>query len=246
MKKPKTLIITAPLINCEHETYNALKYLGASPTLAHIDAVLRKEEKINNYDILVFPGGFSYGDDIAGGTILANKIKKLLPDIFKFNRDKKLIIGICNGCQVLMKANIIPFTGAKKPAVSLTVNDCGHYVDKWVEMKVNKKSPCIFTKNLPEIIELPVAHGEGKFVVDSGKTLKKLINQNLIALTYIDNPNGSVYGIAGLCNSQGNIFGLMPHPERYVLKKHHPFWSAKKSKIIFGLEILKNAVRYTK
>lgn len=246
MKKPKVLIITAPLINCEHETYNAFKYLGASPVLAHIDAVLRGEEKINNYDILVFPGGFSYGDDIAGGTILANKVKKLTSDISKFNGDKKLIIGICNGCQVLMKANILPFTGNKNPSVSLTVNDCGHYVDKWVEMKVNKKSPCIFTKNLPEKIKLPIAHGEGKFVVDCKKTLTKLIKQNLVCLTYTDNPNGSVYDIAGITNSQGNIFGLMPHPERYVLKHHHPGIIKAKNKLIYGFEILKNAVRYVK
>ena len=246
MKKPKVLIVTAPGINCEFETFNAFNFLGCVSELVHINALLKKDRKILNYDILAFPGGFSYGDDIAGGTILANKIKKLLPDILKFNKSARPIIGICNGFQVLMKTDVLPFAGAKHQSASLSFNDCGHYIDKWVDLKVNKKSPCIFTKNLPEEIKLPIAHGEGKFVTDTDKTLSKLIDKNLVVLRYSNNPNGSVYDIAGITNERGNVFGLMPHPERYVLKYHHPLWRQTVVKSPHGLEILKNAVEYVK
>jgi phosphoribosylformylglycinamidine synthase len=243
MKKPKILIISAPLINCEIETFNAFKFLGAKPEIVHINALLKKDRKVTDYDILVVPGGFSYGDDIAGGTILAGKVKRLMPELLKFNKSKKPIIGICNGFQVLIKAGMLPFEGEEQ-TVSLTTNDCGHYIDQWEQLKVNKKSPCIFTKGLPDFIELPIAHGEGKFVADSDKILNEITNKNLVVLSYTDNPNGSARDIAGITNLQGNVFGLMPHPERFVLKYHHPLWARKKTKIVYGLEILKNAVDY--
>jgi phosphoribosylformylglycinamidine synthase len=245
-KKIKSLIVRTAGINCDIETAQALQAAGAQAELVHTNEITSSKTKILNYDILVFPGGFSYGDDIAGGKIWSVHIDKVYADVKKFIDSGRPVIGICNGFQVLTKLGFLPQSKDKKQTASLTFNDCGVFIAKWEKLKVNKNSPCIFTKGLPDIIELPIAHGEGKIVIDDKTILADLQKNNNIALTYANNPNGSVLDIAGLCNNKGNCFGLMPHPERYASPLHHPAWTRAemKNKKAIGLEIFKNAVKY--
>jgi phosphoribosylformylglycinamidine synthase len=236
-KTPKSLVVRTAGINCDIETKQALELAGAHAELIHTNEITSGKIKILNYDILVFPGGFSYGDDIAGGKIWAVHMNKVYGDIKKFIESGRPVMGICNGFQVLTKLGFLPESKDKKQTASLTFNDCGVLIDKWEKLKVNKNSMCIFTKNLEDEIELPIAHGEGKIVIDDKNVLASLQKNNNIALTYVNNPNGSVFDIAGLCNKKGNCFGLMPHPERYASPYQHPAWTRKKAKEseVFGL-----------
>jgi phosphoribosylformylglycinamidine synthase len=245
-KNIKALIVRTAGINCDIETKQAFEIAGAQAELVHTNEITAGKTKILNYDILVFPGGFSYGDDIAGGKIWAVHINKVYGDIKKFIESGRPVMGICNGFQVLTKLGFLPESKNKKQTASLTFNDCGVFIGKWEKLKVNKNSPCIFTKNLGDEIELPIAHGEGKIVIDDKNVLASLQNNNNIALTYVNNPNGSILDIAGICNNKGNCFGLMPHPERYASPYQHPAWTRAemKNKKAFGLEIFRNAVKY--
>jgi phosphoribosylformylglycinamidine synthase len=248
MKSPKALIVRAAGINCDIETQQALAMAGAKADLAHTNEITSGSVKILDYDILVFPGGFSYGDDIAGGKIWSVHINKVYDDVKKFIDSGRPVMGICNGFQVLTKLGFLPENKEKRQTASLTFNDCGRFIARWEKIKINKNSPCIFTKNLPEIIELPIAHGEGKIVIDEAATLKALQKNNTIALTYVNNPNGSVLDIAGVCNNKGNCFGLMPHPERYAAAQHHPAWTRKEMQDVkaAGLQFFVNAINYVK
>ncbi|XRK15610.1 phosphoribosylformylglycinamidine synthase [Elusimicrobium posterum] len=173
-------------------------------------------------------------------------MQKVFNDVSKFIDSGRPTIGICNGFQVLTKLGFLPVNKEHKQVSSLTFNDSGVFIAKWVKLKINKNSPCIFTKNMGDVIELPIAHGEGKIIIDDKKVLADLGTQNTIAMTYVDNPNGSVLDIAGLCNPKGNCFGLMPHPERNVMPFHHPAWTReeRKNAKAAGLQIFKNAVDY--
>ncbi|MDR0645580.1 MAG: phosphoribosylformylglycinamidine synthase I [Elusimicrobiota bacterium] len=245
-KKPKALIVRTAGINCDIETKQTLDLAGAQAELVHTNEITAGKTKILNYDILVFPGGFAYGDDIAGGKIWSVHIDKVYEDLKKFIESGRPVMGICNGFQVLTKLGFLPESKDKKQTASLTFNDCGVFIDKWEKLKVNKNSPCIFTKDLDDEIELPIAHGEGKIVIDDKNVLASLQKNNNIALTYANNPNGSVLDIAGICNNKGNCFGLMPHPERYASQYQHPTWTRAemKNKKAVGLEIFRNAVKY--
>ena len=245
-KSPKALIVRTAGINCDIETKQAAEMAGAKAELAHTNEITSGKVKILNYDILLLPGGFSYGDDIAGGKIWAVHMDKVYNDIKKFIESGRPVMGICNGFQVLTKLGFLPESKDKKQTASLTFNDCGVFRAKWEKVKINPKSPCLFTKNLPEIIELPIAHGEGKIVIDDAAVLGAIQKNENIALTYVNNPNGSVLDIAGLCNNKGNCFGLMPHPERYASPYHHPAWTRAemKDKKAAGLQIFKNMVDY--
>lgn len=248
MRKPKALIVRTAGINCDIETQQALGLAGAQAELVHTNEITSGKTKILNYDILVFPGGFSYGDDIAGGKIWSLHMNKVYNDIKKFIDSGRPVMGICNGFQVLTKLGFLPESKDKKQTASLTFNDCGLFIAKWEKLKVNKNSPCIFTRNLGDEIELPIAHGEGKIVIDDKAALAAVQKDHAIALSYLNNPNGSVLDIAGLCNRKGNCFGLMPHPERYVSPLHHPAWTRKEMQNVkaVGLQIFKNAVTYVK
>lgn len=262
MKKVKVIVLKTAGTNNDLETAQGFKLAGADAEIVHINRFLRKEIFLSRTDckILAIPGGFSYGDDISAGKIFANKLRyKLKNEITEFAKTGKLIIGICNGFQVLVKSGLLPFTDDNQ-SVTLTYNDSGKFECRWVYLKAVHKftSSCVhkfWIKDLPEVIQLPVAHGEGKFVC-SKNTAELLKEKGLVVFKYVDgagcesgypyNPNGSFDNIAGITNTAGNVFGLMPHPERFAIKYHHPCWTKNKNIEPYGLRILKNAVDYAK
>ncbi len=243
--KPKALVLRGAGTNCDLETASAFRYCGAKAEIAHINELLKGNVNVEDYDILALPGGFSYGDDISAGKIFAIKIVKLKKNFEKFIKSGKPVIGICNGFQVLVKTGFLPEDKNYKRNATLFLNDAGHFICKWVKVRINKKSPCIFTKGLPDVFELPIAHGEGKFVPSDEDALKDLIENNLNALIYVENPNGSIADVAGICNSRGNLLGLMPHPERTFFSVQS---GTKKLKdfLSVGYTFFKNAVDYVK
>ena len=241
MKKIRTLILRTAGTNCDQETAYAFKQAGSEVESVHINRFIKKRTSLKKYHILAIPGGFTYGDDVASGKILANEIKfNLKQQLTKFISDGKLIIGICNGFQVLVKMGLLPgFTKLKdhKIEATLSLNDSGMFNDKWVHLKgqetameIDQKgkeqSKCVWTKNLPEVIYLPIAHAEGKFIPKNKVVLDRLRKNGQVVFRYTDpggkksgypyNPNGSVDDIAGICDPTGRIFGLMPHPERNI------------------------------
>jgi len=250
--KIKTLILRAPGTNCDQETAFAFEKAGAATNIVHVNRLIDRYEKLADYQIAVLPGGFSYGDDIAAGKVMANELKvKLGDDIRKFIEKGGLILGICNGFQVLVRAGFLPDPlDGDSSHVTLTNNDSGKFECRWVYMKANKKSNCVFTRGL-EIIALPVANGEGKLAADAA-TLAKLN----IALVYTDaqgntkpgypaSPNGSLNDIAGIADSSGRVFGLMPHPERHITGTQHPNWTRHGARTEGdGLRFFKNAVEW--
>jgi len=256
--KPKALVLTGYGINCDYETQHAFNLVGADAKRVHINDIIDKIENLEDYQILAFPGGFSFGDDISSGKVLANKMKfSIFGDLQKFIDDGKVIIGICNGFQSMVKLGILPAfeRNYKKQVTTLTFNDSGRFEDRWVYLKINPKSRCIFTKNI-DMLYLPVRHGEGKFVAKE-IFLQKLNKNNQVALWYVDekgdlsdypwNPNGSLENIAGICDETGRIFGLMPHPEAYLYKTNNPRWTREKlSEEGMGVKIFRNAVDFIK
>lgn len=255
MKSPKVLILRAAGTNCDLETENAFKSVGGAPERVHIGALRSGKAKLMSYDILVIPGGFSYGDDVAAGRILANQVRVYLKDLRQFIRLGRPVIGICNGFQVLVKAGILPTSNTADQTASFTFNESAKFESRWVHLRINTQSSCIFFKGLPEMIELPVAHGEGKLVLRSPRVLEDLKKNKSIAMQYVDdggklagypyNPNGSIFNIAALSNPEGNCLGLMPHPERFTAIHHHPNWTRQTfMKNGVGLEMFRNAVQY--
>jgi phosphoribosylformylglycinamidine synthase I len=235
-KMVRVLVLRTAGTNCDKETAFAFEEAGAVTELVHINRLSSGEKELSDYQILAIPGGFSYGDDIASGKILANELKfGLEDDVRKFIKDGKLIIGICNGFQILVKSGLLPNLSGdfKTIEATLTLNDSAKFEDRWVYLKRTTK--CVWTQDLPEIIYLPVAHGEGKFIPKDRKILADLKKQGLIVFEYADekgskkgfpyNPNGSVENIAGICDKTGRCFGLMPHPERHISFLQHPRWT---------------------
>jgi len=254
MSKVNVLVLRGPGSNCDQETVFAFQQAGATASLCHINQLIRHERRLSDYQVFVIPGGFTYGDDIAAGRILGNELKvKLGEDIKVFVDNGGLILGICNGFQVMTKAGILPeMSKADAPPLTLTNNDSGRFECRWVHLLINKKSPCVFTQGLDNIY-LPIAHGEGKLVTD----MRGLRELNAV-LYYTDeagdrmagyphNPNGSMDNIAGVCDSTGRIFALMPHPERHIRFTQHPQWTRKKPKEHGdGFAIFQNAVKFAK
>jgi phosphoribosylformylglycinamidine synthase len=246
-KKPKAIILRGTGTNCDIETMSSFNYVGAAAELVHINELLSGGKTVLDYDIMAFPGGFSYGDDISAGKIFAVKMARLAGEFGKFIRDRRPVIGICNGFQILAKTGFLPENKGNRQISTLYSNDCGHFLAKWVKLKVNKASPCIFTRGLPGEIELPIAHGEGKFIMEDGKALAGLLKAELHALTYSDNPNGSMHDIAGITDKSGTCFGLMPHPERNFFSCQHPNGPRfPGSAVSVGFEFFRNAVEYAK
>lgn len=261
MKKVKALILRTAGTNCDYETQAAFELCGASAERLHVNTLIEKKDKIFEYDILAFPGGFSYGDDIASGKILANEVKNKLGDkIKKFALSGKPIIGICNGFQVLVKMGLLPEPKSFEQISTLSYNDSDKFECRWVYLKTEKNVKgdpnCLWTKNLSDIINLPVAHGEGKFIPANKAMLEELNKNNQIVFRYCTNngnvpeypldPNGSTDKIAGICNKKGNVFGLMPHPERYVYALQHPAREGFDGEFGWGKVIFQNAVNFVK
>ena len=260
MNKVKTLVIRTAGSNCDYETVHAFKQVGSEVDLIHINQIVTKQRTLTDYHILAIPGGFTYGDDISAGKVLANELKfKLNDQLQQFINDGKLIIGICNGFQVLVKAGLLPEVkfDSGDQQVTLTDNDSGKFEDRWVHLKINAASKCVFTKNMPEIVYYPVAHAEGKLVTKNEEILNRLKANGQVVFQYCTadgqpvgypgNPNGSAEGITGICDPSGRILGLMPHPERYVHPTHHPRWTREGlDKQPEGLKIFQNAVEYAR
>ncbi len=258
----KVIVLRTAGTNCNEETSFAFSRCGAYVEQVHINALVSGSKKLSDYHILALPGGFSYGDDIASGRILANELRlKLGGDMDQFIREGKLIIGICNGFQILVKAGILPGLGWPSARnigqeATLFYNDSAKFEARWVHLRM--ESRCVWTKAMAPQIYLPVAHGEGKFFPRDKKVLETLSANNQIALRYCsadggkpsypDNPNGSIDDIAGICDTTGRVFGLMPHPERHFLFEQHPAWTrlTKKSDFGDGAKIFENGINYVK
>lgn len=236
----KVLIITGFGLNCERETAAAFATNGATAEKVHLNDILNGAKALDEYHILVFIGGFSFGDHLGAGTVFANRVKFRLRDqLEKFVADGKLIIGICNGFQTLTRLGLVPAINKAyfSQQTALAHNDSGVFRDDWIYLKANPESPCVFTKGI-DVVRMPIRHGEGKFVADD-EIIDAMENQNLVCLRYCDergrtadsfpaNPNGSIKAIAGICDPSGRIFGLMPHPEAFLSPYNAPDWRTKK------------------
>ena len=268
MKQVNALVLTGYGLNCDHETAHAFELAGASAHRVHINAVIDGTVRLEDYRILVFIGGFSWGDDHGAGVVEAVRLKTRLGGrLHRFVADGNLVLGICNGFQTLVNLGLLPGFDADDPerSVALIANARGNFRDQWVRLQVNPRSPCVFTKGIEEA-ELPVRHGEGQFYADPD-TISRLQRQNQIVLRYAlpdgspaegrfpHNPNGSVHDIAGICDPTGRILGLMPHPEAFNDWTNHPAWtrmreSARRSPSPFGegltvgTRFFKNAVDF--
>ena len=243
----KSLILTGFGINCEIEMGAAYKNAGAEVTIIHFNEIINGKYDLQDYDILNCPGGFSFGDDIASGKVMANKIKykkmangkTFIREINDFVANGKYIMGVCNGFQILTQLGLLPdLQGNQEPEVALLHNDSQKYEDRWVYCKVNSVNQSPFLKGI-DLLPVPVRHGEGKLVFKNDDVKEKIIANNQIALQYADaegniteeyplNPNGSVMSIAGLTDTTGQIFGLMPHPEAFLSFYNHPDWAKMK------------------
>ena len=261
MSQPRVLIIRAPGTNCDVEAAFAFSRAGGVPETLHINRVLENTRLVDEFEILCFPGGFSYGDDIAAGRIQANQIRFHLADALqKFKAADKLILGICNGFQVLIKSGILlenaPAASASAPAATLVGNASGRFEDRWVRLKADG-AKCVFLAGI-DAMYLPVAHAEGKFVARDRPTLDALAAAGQLVLRYAaatglasgpapypDNPNGSLADVAGVCDATGRVCGLMPHPERYIERTQHPRWTrGEGAEEGDGLRVFRNAVGY--
>ncbi len=237
-KKIKAAVLRVAGINCDKETVHALELTGAEPSLLAVNTLVKNKDILDPYSLVVIPGGFSYGDDIGAGKIFANELKyKLKAELERYIGQGRLVIGICNGFQVLIKSGFLPgfSLSDERQVATLTFNNSGRFDDRWIYLKTNLYSCCVFVENLPERFYLPIAHGEGKFMVDGKKTLDKIISNKQVVFQYIKengqfgsypwNPNGSVGHIAAICNAKGNVMGMMPHPERFWSFYNHPRWT---------------------
>ena len=261
MSKVKVLVITGFGLNCEKETAAAFEHVGAEAEQVHLNDLIAGRRKLEEFQLLAFIGGFSFGDHLGAGTVFANRIHfRLHEELRKFIADGKLIIGICNGFQTISRLGLVPALNGQYfvQQCALAHNDSGVFRDDWCTLRVNRACPCVFTRGL-DLIRLPLRHGEGKFVANES-TLKQIEMKNLVAVRYADpdgsiatefpaNPNGALNSIAGICDETGRIFGLMPHPEAFLSPYNSPTWTADKLRGKLpdegeGVAIFRNAVEY--
>ncbi|HVU62555.1 MAG TPA: phosphoribosylformylglycinamidine synthase subunit PurQ [Phycisphaerales bacterium] len=265
--KPRALVIRTAGTNCDAEMVRAFEMAGADASLVHVDRLIAEPAQVERFDLIGFPGGFSYGDDIASGRILAMKLReRLYPALRDAAKRGVPMIGACNGFQVMVQVGLLPgpeqagnqsaWPEDRAPAqtASLSFNAGGRFIDNWVRVRPNPASQCVWTQGLAEAfaahaddtLRLPIAHGEGRFVTANTGVLRALRERGQIALEYVDNPNGSEANIAGICDAGGRIFGLMPHPERYLEWTLHPFWTRLDTGVrrgpTPGLRMFQNAV----
>ncbi len=249
---PLTLILRTAGTNCDRELAHAFQLAGAATETVHLNELIRDPDRLSRYQLIGIPGGFSYGDDIAAGRILANYLRHRLMDPLRAAIDRGVpIIGICNGFQALVKLGLLPDPHDGRQVVTLADNTNGRFLAKWVPMEADPSTRCIWTKGL-EQFELPVAHGEGRLTVAEPAVLEQLREQGQIALRYGEgqNPNGSVENIAGLCDPTGLVLGLMPHPERFVHATQPPDWTRRREELLAstppGLRFFQNAIAHVR
>lgn len=285
MAQPRVLILRAPGTNCDEETAHAFRLAGGLTEQWHVNRALEAQQRLAEFQILCVPGGFSYGDDIAAGRIFGNQLQHHLADAMgSFHAAGKLILGICNGFQVLLKTNLLVPSDSHGPRATLAINDSGHFEARWVRLKVEPGN-CVFLQGI-EQMELPVAHAEGRFAARDSAVFDDLAKHGQLVLryrrglktgdcrpvsyptpssqpqppalsseplassprpqvAYPDNPNGAMGDVAGVCDSTGRVFGLMPHPERFVDLTQHPRWTREPHRTkADGLRVFQNAVRY--
>lgn len=230
MPRPRAIVLRAPGTNCDEETVAAWQRAGAEVETVHIDRVLERPAALDSYRLLTLPGGFSYGDDLGAGRILATRLGALDEALRRFHDRGGLILGVCNGFQVLVKAGLLP--GGSQ--ATITHNDSGHFECRWVRLAAITGRTPFLPDDRP--IDLPIAHGEGKFLTATDDDLARLDSAGQLVLRYVDgdgrptldypaNPNGSARAVAGVCDPTGRIFGLMPHPERFTEAIQHPRWT---------------------
>jgi phosphoribosylformylglycinamidine synthase len=262
---PKAIVIRTAGTNCDAELMRAFRMAGADPELLHLDALIRDPARLRAFDLIGFPGGFSYGDDIASGRIFAMRVRERLYPFLRASIQRGCpVIGVCNGFQVLVQVGLLPGPGAgeawpedqaPEQTVSLAENAQARFVDRWVPVEFDASSRCVWTRGLTngsdgkaassDIMQLPTAHGEGRFVAAPG-VLEQLERNGQVAVRYGDNYNGSQGAVAGICDASGLVFGLMPHPERYLDWDRHPYFTrlgaADRRGHTPGLRIFRNAV----
>jgi len=259
------LIITGYGLNCEAESQYAWELAGARPELLHFNDLLARPARLRDFAVLMFVGGFSYGDHMTSGHVFALRAKQRMScELKKFIEQGKLILGVCNGFQIMVKLGLLPgldndyFT----QKLSLMQNDCGTFQNFWVRLRFEPQSPCVFTRGV-DFLPLPIRHGEGKVFALDKNLLQRLEALGCVACRYADpmtgeatqrfphNPNGSLNAIAGLCDPSGRIFGLMPHPEAYLYPENHPHWDLQRQHNTLpehglGLRLFRNAVEHLK
>ncbi len=238
MAQPRALILRTAGTNCDVESAHAAERAGFRADRVHVNRIAAGEVTMDDYSFLFIPGGFSYGDDVAAGKIMALELNERFGDKLRAFEDRGgVALGVCNGFQVLIKTGLLPFH-TDSPAemrATLTFNDSGKFEDRWVHLAPEQSGACIFTREMKPVIELPVAHGEGKFIVSDEAHLESLESRGQIVLRYVtadggepgypDDPNGSMGHVAGVCNEKGTFMGLMPHPERFLHRTNHPRWT---------------------
>lgn len=256
MVAARVLILRAPGANCDGETHFAFEQAGGQAERVHINRLREQPSLLQRYQILVVPGGFTYGDDVAAGKILAVQLGHFLGDALrKFRDQEKLILGVCNGFQVLLKAGLLMPPDEEGPIATLANNASGQFTDRWIYLTATP-GKCPFLRGY-EQLHLPIAHGEGNFICRAPWMLKGLEESGQVVLRYCDeagkpgpfpvNPNGSQSDVAGLCDATGRVLGLMPHPERHVLPTQHPRWTRKGlADEGDGLRLFRNAVEFFK
>jgi len=257
MPQPRVLILRAPGTNCDGETAHAFSLAGGRVDVLHINRLLEQPNLYGQYQILCIPGGFSFGDDIASGRILANLIRHHLADAFgEFKAAGKLILGVCNGFQVLINSGLLLEEDRRHgPPATLAWNRSGKFEDRWVHLKA-EGSKCVFLAGI-DTMYLPVAHGEGRFAARSPDVLDELDRAGQLVLRYatsklaaasaaaVEDPNGAERDVAGACDLSGRVFGLMPHPERHIDPTQHPRWTRGEARTPGdGLRVFENAVAY--
>lgn len=254
MTAPRVCVLHTDGTNCDRETAFAFGLAGAETRITHVNELTRGTARLEDFHILTIPGGFSYGDDVASGKILAIELMtRMREQLETFVDAGRPIIGICNGFQVLVRTGLLPSCSIGEQSVTLAHNDSGRFECRWVMLEPSP-SACIWTAGIDAPIELPMAHGEGKFFappdildnIEGGRLVPLRYTIGMRAQTLPNNPNGSINAIAGLCDPSGLIFGLMPHPERFVLATQHPNWRLFSRPEPNGLRIFKNAVDYVR
>lgn len=261
MREPRVAVLTGFGLNCEKETAFVFDKSGAISELIHINDLIIGQKNLAEYQILALIGGFSFGDHISSGRILTIKLKyRLFDQLEAFLSRDTLVIGICNGFQTLIKLGILPGGDQNnlQPTATLIHNQPVGYRDDWIKVCINPDSPCVFTRGIA-LMDLPIRHGEGRFLYADDTVRKKMLDNHQIVMQYSDpithkptqvfpyNPNGATDAVAGICDPTGRIFGLMPHPEVFHSIYNHPHWSGRRSgtgEDGAGLQIFRNAVSY--